>query len=75
MLRLFSVHQSDICSSNAEESSALSDERVMSDVEETDDQEHEDTHEPVITLPCFYCGKAFKNKRAVDTHMRSCDEK
>ena len=75
MLRLISVHQSAICSSQDEDSSDLSDERDMSDVEATNDQEPAHIQEPVKNVPCFYGGKTFKNKRAVDTHMRSCDEK
>ena len=43
-----------------------------SDVEEvlTEMQQNSDNN-----LPCFYCGNFFMNKRGVDTHMRTCDEK
>ena len=72
LIRLISLYQPGLCSSNDDDVSEMGPVSDDSEVEKvlTEMQQNSDNN-----LPCLYCGKSFMNKRGVDTHMRTCDEK
>ena len=63
LMKLISENQSHLCDSK---------EHSDSDIDTESDDEVFDTS---VTHSCFFCGRVFKNKRALDTHLRTCDEK
>ena len=58
----------------SENQSHLSDSKEHSDTD-SDSESDNEVSDTSIIHSCFFCGRVFKNKRAVDTHMRTCDEK